>query len=107
MTELPNARAPEARATAGAARRGPDKGKVSGFATLRNGKSLSLDAIPALELSEFRRAIIAAPERRRRVSSLFGSPGRRPTGALRGARRRSDGTLEVASSVVEGERSRR
>ena len=103
MTLPPNAGAQETRPTAEVSRRGPDKARGSSLATLRNGKSLSLDAIPTLELSEFRRAIIAAPERRRRVSALFGVPEGDSLKLFVVLTGDSEGTLEVASSVVEGE----
>ncbi|HEY6559162.1 MAG TPA: hypothetical protein VI072_17885 [Polyangiaceae bacterium] len=71
------------------------------LATLRNGKSMSLEAIPNLELSEFRRVVVAAPGRHRRVSALFAVPEGdclRLFVVLAGD---SDGKLEVSSSLVE------
>jgi Ni,Fe-hydrogenase III large subunit len=42
--------------------------------TLRNGKSAALGEVPILDIEEFRRAVIDAPSRHRRVSALFGVP---------------------------------
>jgi Ni,Fe-hydrogenase III large subunit len=76
---------------------------VAGLAVLRNGKSLSLSDVPVLDLSEFRRAVIAAPEQHRRVSALFCAPDGDRLKLFVVLAADSEGTLHVASTIVDGE----
>jgi Ni,Fe-hydrogenase III large subunit len=81
----------------------PNVRSTAGFAVLRNGKSASLDEVPRLDLPEWRRAVITAPERQRRVAALFGAPHGDRLELFAVLAGDSDGTLQVTSTVVEGE----
>lgn len=70
-------------------------------ATLRNGKSVSLADIPALDVHDFRRRVIAAPARHHRVAALFGVPEGEQLRLFAVLAADGEGLLHVFSTLIE------
>jgi Ni,Fe-hydrogenase III large subunit len=86
-----------------ASAKGPSGTGVAGAATLRNGKSVNLAEVPVLDVSEFRRVVIAAPGRHQRVAALFGAPDGDRLRIFAVLATDLDSVLHVVSAPVEGE----
>jgi Ni,Fe-hydrogenase III large subunit len=72
------------------------------LASSRNGRALERDRVPRLPLDAFRKAVVDAPARHKRVAALFGSPG--PDGRVElfvVLAIDASGMLELASTVLE------
>jgi Ni,Fe-hydrogenase III large subunit len=72
--------------------------------TLHNGVAVPRDRLPRVDLDWFRRVVIDAPSRGRRVSALFGQPaGGDAVELVVVLASDEEGILEAASTVVRGE----
>ncbi|MGZ3438588.1 MAG: hydrogenase large subunit [Polyangia bacterium] len=71
--------------------------------TVYNGRAAPRDQIPRLDTDGFRRAIVDAPARGRRVSALFGQPHGDSVELLVVLAADEEASLEVASTIVHGD----
>ena len=69
-----------------------------------NATAVPLEAVPRLGLEAFRAAVIGAPERRRRVSALFGARHAGGVALYLVLADDDEGLLECATTLLEGDR---